>query len=127
MTFATALCCMDGRIQLPVLEYLKVRFGVKYIDNITYAGPVGLAPTAADSPAVESIFRLIEVSMRVHDSKELAVVAHHDCAGNPVSESVQLKQLQAWIETLEQTFPGIQIIGLWLDKDFQVHEYPSRH
>lgn len=118
---------MDGRIQQPVLEYLAPRFDVKYIDNITHAGPVGLAPTTADSPVVESIFRLVEVSMRIHDSKGLAVVAHHDCAGNPVSESVQLEQLQAWIEKLDQTFPGIEIIGLWLDKDFRVHEYTSRN
>jgi carbonic anhydrase len=125
MTFATAICCMDGRIQLPVLEYLSARFGVKYIDNITYAGPVGLAPTTTDSPAVESIFRLVDISMRVHDSKGLAVVAHHDCAGNPVSESVQLEQLKAWMEQLDQTFPDVEVIGLWLDEDFQVHAYPQ--
>ena len=116
---------MDGRIQLPVLEYLSGRFGVKYIDNITYVGPVGLAPTTADSPAVESIFRLVDISMRVHASKGLAVVAHHDCAGNPVPQSKQLEQLKAWMEKLDQTYPGFEIIGLWLDEDFKVHEYPQ--
>jgi hypothetical protein len=117
---------MDGRIQLPVLEYLSARFDVQYIDNITDAGPVGLAPTA-DSPAVKSIFKLVEVSMRLHASKGLAVVAHHDCAGNPVPGSVQMEQLQVWIKILAEHFPGIQIIGLWLDEDFQVHEYPQRN
>ena len=127
MTFATAICCMDGRIQLPVLEYLSARFGVQYIDNITDAGPVGLAPTAADSPAVKSIFQLVELSMRVHASKGLAVVAHHDCAGNPVPGSVQMEQLQSWTKILAEHFPGIQIIGLWLDEDLQVHEYPPHN
>jgi len=39
MRFCTVINCIDGRIQLPVIEYLKIRFNVEYVDTITEAGP----------------------------------------------------------------------------------------
>ena len=37
--FATAITCMDGRIQIPVIEYIKSNYGVDYVDVITEPGP----------------------------------------------------------------------------------------
>ena len=34
ITFATAINCMDGRVQIPVIEYLKKEFKVDYVDMI---------------------------------------------------------------------------------------------
>ncbi len=38
--FAVAINCMDGRIQIPVIDYVKKRFHVRYVDMITEPGPV---------------------------------------------------------------------------------------
>jgi len=40
--FATAINCMDGRCQLPVIEWMKKRYGVEYVDMITEPGPDGV-------------------------------------------------------------------------------------
>ena len=40
MKFATAVNCMEGRTQLPVIAYLKKKFEVDYVDMVTEAGPV---------------------------------------------------------------------------------------
>jgi hypothetical protein len=40
MTFCTVVNCIDGRVQLPVIEFLKNRFGVDFVDCITEAAPV---------------------------------------------------------------------------------------
>jgi hypothetical protein len=37
--FAAAINCMDGRAQLPVIEWLKRECGVDYVDTITEPGP----------------------------------------------------------------------------------------
>ena len=37
--FATAINCMDGRAQEPVIEYMKKSYGVDYVDMITEPGP----------------------------------------------------------------------------------------
>ena len=42
MSFCTVISCIDGRVQLPVITYLQNRFGVKFVDNVTEAGPVGV-------------------------------------------------------------------------------------
>lgn len=36
--FATALNCMDGRVQIPIIEFLKKKFKVDYVDMITEPG-----------------------------------------------------------------------------------------
>jgi carbonic anhydrase len=116
---------MDGRIQLPVIEYLQDRFGVDYIDNITAAGPVGVIATSPDSGDARSMIRLIDISISVHGSGELAIVAHHDCAGNPISDDEQKQQLKLCLEMLSERFPEMEIITLWLDDTFQIQEYPE--
>jgi len=37
--FATAINCMDGRVQTPVIKWLKNEYKVNYIDMITEPGP----------------------------------------------------------------------------------------
>jgi hypothetical protein len=38
--FYTAINCMDGRVQMPVINYLAARFGADFVDSVTEAGPV---------------------------------------------------------------------------------------
>ena len=37
--FATAISCMDGRVQDPISRYIKEKFNVDYVDTITEPGP----------------------------------------------------------------------------------------
>ncbi len=37
--FATAINCMDGRVQIPAIEWLKRRHQIDYVDMITEPGP----------------------------------------------------------------------------------------
>ena len=39
-TFSTAINCMDGRAQIPVIEYMKESFGINYVDMITDNDPI---------------------------------------------------------------------------------------
>jgi len=52
MSFYTAINCMDGRVQLPVITYLQKRFGVEHVDSITAAGPNRLVTMTV--PAIPS-------------------------------------------------------------------------
>jgi carbonic anhydrase len=122
MSFAAVICCMDGRVQLPVIEYLKRRFGVDFIDNITDAGPVGILARETGSDSSKRMFRLVDISIQNHASTQLAIVAHNDCAGNPVEDDAQLHQLVHCHSILNQRYPGLEVIALWLDSTFEVHE-----
>ncbi len=123
MSFATAVNCMDGRTQEPVIAYLKRRCGVEYVDAVTEPGPVRiLAEAGADDEAVASILRRVEVSVGTHGSTCVAVVAHADCAGNPLGRGEQMPQLAAAVDRVRARFPEVEVLGLWLGEDWRVEE-----
>lgn len=37
--FATTINCMNGRVQIPVIDYMKSKYGVDYVDMVTEPGP----------------------------------------------------------------------------------------
>ncbi len=122
MAFCTAINCMDGRVQLPVIEYLKERFGVEYVDSITEPGPNLILAGRENPELLESILARLEISVEKHGSRGIAVVGHHDCAGNPASPGEQLLHLREAVEFLRGRYPGMEIIGLWVGGDWVVHE-----
>ena len=119
-TFATAINCMDGRTQLPVIEWMKREYGVDYVDTITEPGPVRILAEAADATALESIRRRLTISVTRHGSSRVAIVAHTDCAGNPVDKHTQLSQLRAAAATVLSWSMDVQVDMLWLGESWCV-------
>jgi hypothetical protein len=119
-TFAAAINCMDGRTQLPVNEWLRRECRTDYVDTITEPGPVRILAEATDAAALESIKRRLRVSVTKHGSSHAAIVAHADCAGNPVDRETQLSQLRAAAATVLSWGLGVQVHLLWLEDDWQV-------
>lgn len=120
MTFFAAINCMDGRVQLPVIAYLRKRFEVDYVDTITEAGPIRILAQRTDGNKVRSILDRLRISFDRHSSKGIAVVGHHDCAGNPEARDVQISQIKESMSFLREEFPNTEIIGLYLDESWQV-------
>ena len=52
--FVTAINCMDGRVQIPVIEYMKTTYDVEYIDMITEPGTIKTLSKNRDTTIVES-------------------------------------------------------------------------
>lgn len=121
-SFATAINCMDGRTQIPVLNYIRKKCGVDYVDLITESGSIKILAENKDEAALNSIKRRLDISTAKHGSNHVAVVGHHDCAGNAVEKETQLKQILVSIKTIRSLgFKG-EIIGLWVDEHWEVHE-----
>ena len=122
MSFCTAVNCMDGRVQKPVIRYLRSRFRAKYVDMITEPGPNRLLAEHVTTGQVESILARIDISVEKHGSKGLAIVGPHDCAGNPTEEDIQLDHLKRAAWFLRDRYPGIRVIALWIDHRWGVNE-----
>lgn len=118
--FVTAINCMDGRVQIPVIEYMKTTYDVEYIDMITEPGPIKTLSKNRDRIIVESIKTRVEMSVMKHNSKLIAIVGHNDCAGNPVDKGTQLNQIQSAIKIVESWNFKAKIIGLWIDENWEV-------
>lgn len=122
MQFCTVVNCMDGRVQLPVISYLKKRFSAEYVDAITEAGPNRILAEEAPYGNLESIYKRLDISVFKHGSGGIAVVGHHDCAGNPEHKDVQIEHVRKAITVLERKYKNIDIIGLWVDENWTVHD-----
>ena len=113
---------MDGRVQLPVINYLREHFSVEYVDSITEPGPNLVLANRKDEALVQSILRRVRISLEKHFSIAIAVAGHNDCAGNPASKEEQIQHLLDAVQFLREQCAGIPIIALWVDENLQVNE-----
>ena len=123
--FGTAINCMDGRVQIPVIEWLKKQYGVDYVDMITEPGPERLLAEDKDRISIESIRKRLEMSVIRHNSNVVAIVGHQDCAGNPADRETQLRQISNAIKTVQSWNLRVQIIGLWVGRRKGKHSVDS--
>jgi len=121
-TFGAAVNCMDGRVQTGVTAFLKKRFGVAYVDMITEPGPNRILGEQTDLHAVSSILRRLDISVRQHGARGIAVVGHEDCAGNPADRQVQTMHLRKAVAFLRARYASPPIIALWADTKGAVEE-----
>ena len=117
--FATAINCIDGRVQASVSSYIKKSYSVDHVDMVTIPGVVKVLAENRDS-VTDLIKSHVQISVTAHQSNLVAVVGHHDCAGNPVCKDVQLKDLSLAIKTVESWRFNVKIVGLWVDEKWKV-------
>ena len=122
MRFCTSIHCMDGRIQESTIKYLKDTYGITYVDTITEPGPCKILADDTNKTLVDSILNRVNVSVNKHGSKLIAISGHYDCAGNPCGEQDQKEQTAKVVEFLKNLYPKSDIIGLWIDSEWEVHK-----
>lgn len=122
--FATAVNCMDGRVQEPVSRWMKDRFGVEYVDTVTEPGPDGVL-VFGKTADIESIKKRVTISVTAHGSVAVAVAGHHDCAGSPVSKEVHLDQLRHAVDIVRSWMLPVPVLGLWVDEQWAVEAEPN--
>ena len=114
---ATCLNCMDGRVQLPVIFWIKENYHVDNVDVITEAGMDNVLSNQHD---ISEVLRSIKISVDINKSNRLFAVGHYDCRGNPVEESVHRQEINSAVKRLKEHCPNLEIIGLWVNKAWNV-------
>ncbi len=120
--FASAINCIDGRAQIPVINWIKKHYGVDHVDIITNAGPEKLLAEGKDRAGIDSIRMCLNVSITRHNSKLVVIAAHHNCAGNPAGKKIQLQQIRVAIKTIQSWHFDIAVVGLWVDEKWEAQE-----
>lgn len=111
---------MDGRPQRKVAAYLSVALRVRHLDTITTAGLV--RHLVSDTEQTPILLANLDISLTAHGSQRVAVVAHHDCAGNPVSDEQQTQQIADAVRRLSTIHPEAELVGLWVNEHWTVEE-----
>ena len=116
--FATSVSCMDGRIQIPLTNWIKENFSVDYVDTITEPG---IDKLVADNTDLESIKIKVGISINKHESELIVVSGHYDCAGNPVSNEEHITQIKKGIEVISSWNLGVKVVGVWVDDMWKIN------
>lgn len=118
--FVTAVNCIDGRTQEPLIDFIKRKFSAKYIDLVTEPGPDNILSKNKQQKIVKSIKNRVSLSIEKHNSKILIVVGHHDCAGNPVADDEHFRQIKKAVQNVDKWNLGVFVYGVWIDENWKV-------
>ncbi len=117
--FATMINCIDGRTQKPVSDWIKKELCVEFVDAVNVAGPTNVI-TKGVKEVVENLKEEVSISVSGHSSTNVVVIAHQDCAKNPISDEAQISELNESCELIANDWgvpKGVSVIGLWLEKN----------
>lgn len=120
--FVTAINCMDGRVQLPVISWMMTQYAADCVDMITEPGPIKILAENKPDALIESLRKRVEISVKKHRSTCLAIIGHFDCAGNPVGKETQIDQIHSSLKTIQSWGVQIPVIALWVDEQWNVHK-----
>ncbi len=115
--FATSITCMDGRIQIPLTNWIKENYSVDYVDTITEPG---VDKKIAEDADLEYLKAKAAISINAHKSGLIVVSGHFDCAGNPVSDEQHISHIKKGMEVISSWNLGVKVIGVWVDDTWNV-------
>ena len=113
--FATAITCIDGRVQQPIMDWVKLQVNVHHVDLVTEPGPDKVL-SRESTYVVDEIIRKVSFSIRHHASNVVAVSGHYDCAANPATREEHLEQIKEAVRVLQSYRLNARILGLWLNE-----------
>jgi hypothetical protein len=119
--FATSINCIDGRIQIPISNWIKQKYFVDYVDVISHPG----SDKVIGEKIIEGIAEIkskVLVSINAHNSKLIVISGHHDCAGNPVSKEMHMTQIKKSINLIKSWDYPVTVIGIWVNDKWEIEE-----
>lgn len=121
-TFATAINCMDGRVQKCINDYVSKKTNANYVDTITLAGPSKVISEKEDSDLIENLRFRVDISVNGHGSRYIAVVGHYDCAGVQEDDDTQKTYIINACRKIREWYPNVAVEALWVNEAFEVEE-----
>lgn len=113
--FGCAVNCIDGRAQLPVIEWVKFHGHVQYVDVVTEPGAVGVI-NGNELGRSNYIRERVLTSVRVHSPLIIAVAGHFGCIANPVGEEKQKEQIRMSVDSLRSWHDRTRVVGLFVNE-----------
>ncbi|MFA7677055.1 MAG: carbonic anhydrase [Candidatus Omnitrophota bacterium] len=117
--FATAINCIDGRVQKPIIEFVINRFKVDYVDMVTEPGPDRVLSENKSTDIIESIKRCVSLSVERNSSTNIIIAGHHDCKANPVDKEEHCRQIKESVNKIKEWNLKIDVYGAWIGEDWK--------
>lgn len=114
--YATTLNCMDGAVQAPARKFMKIRFGVEFVDPITEPGIVKILADESGDPEMEFIRNQIRkklwISLISHGSRKISIGAH-GASNDPhiAAEGIIWISLLLWFTRARKKLHSAECLG----------------
>ena len=119
--FGTAINCIDGRTQEPVIDFMKHKYEIDGVDMVTFPGVDGII-LSSNSDAIALIRKAVSISIEKHGSRIIAVVGHFDCAGNPGNREHHYAHIGKAVQQVSSWNFKVEIVGLYVNDKRQIEE-----
>jgi hypothetical protein len=120
--FGTAINCIDGRTQEPVIDFMKYKYDIDGVDMVTFPGVDGIISRSENSDEIALLRNAVSISIEKHRSRIIAVVGHFDCAGNPGNREHHYAHIRSGVrEVTSWNFPA-QVFGFYVNEKQQMEQ-----
>jgi len=120
--FGTAINCIDGRTQEPVINFMKKKYDIDGVDMVTFPGADGIFSVRENLDKIEIIRRSVSISIEKHHSRIIAIVGHFDCAGNPGDKEHHYAHIRKALHEVSYWNFDAQIAGYYVNDKLQIEE-----
>ena len=120
--FGTAINCIDGRTQEPVIDFMKQTYNIDGVDMVTFPGVDGVISNGENSDKIALIRNAVSISIEKHRSRIIAVVGHFDCAGNPGDREHHYAHIQKAVQEVSSWSFHAQVVGFYVNDKKQIEE-----
>ena len=120
--FGTAINCIDGRTQEPVIDFMKQNYGIDGVDMVTFPGVDGVVSSLGNFNTIAIIRNAVSISIEKHGSRIIAVVGHFECAGNPGNREHHYAHIGKAVQQVSSWNFDAEIVGLYVNDKWQIEE-----
>jgi hypothetical protein len=120
--FGTAINCIDGRTQEPVIDFMKQEYGIDGVDMVTFPGVDGVISSLGNFNTIALIRNAVSISVERHGSRIIAVVGHFDCAGNPGNREHHYAHIRKAVQQVSSWNFDAKIVGFYVSDKWQIEE-----
>lgn len=113
--FGTAINCIDGRVQVPVADWVRLHSQVQHVDMITEPGADKIL-SGNDLDKIDSIYEKVNLSIEFHQSSIIAVAGHFGCVANRVDFEERKYQIQDAVSVINNWNLRLRIVGLYVNE-----------
>jgi len=118
--FATCICCIDGRIHLPLIKWIKEKHRVDFVDIITIPGPDKVISKNSEEELKNAKQALI-ISLNVNGSEKIILSGHYDCRANNVSNQEHIALIKKGVEIINTwEINNAEVFGVWVNEKSEV-------
>ena len=120
-TFGTAINCIDGRTQGPVTEWVRANARVDFVDTVTTPGPDDLLNHASPE-RLDTLRKMVEISVNAHGSQTVAIAGHYDCAAFPADRAQHVAAIRDAVAVVRGWGLPVRVVGLWVNEQWQIEQ-----